>query len=96
MTRLRRAAAAVYFGRRLGKDVRVNTIRVWPIRYRQVGRDAIYEIADLDAFADAKIAAAPRRRAGPSPDFARCTKSASGFSPRSTMTRGGAERSNLW
>ncbi len=70
LTRLRRPEAAVYLSRRLGQSVRVNTLRTWPIPYRQVGRDAVYEISDLDAFADARLAAAPRRRPGPTPDFA--------------------------
>ena len=68
--RLRRAEAAEYLHGRLGQSVKLNTLRTWPIPYRQVGRDAVYEIADLDAFVDARLAAAPRRRAGPAPDFA--------------------------
>jgi hypothetical protein len=61
--RLRRAEAAAYARRRLGQSVKVNTLRSWPIPYRQVGRDAVYEIADLDRFIDARLAAAPLRRA---------------------------------
>jgi hypothetical protein len=61
--RLRRAEAADYARRRLGQSVRVNTLRSWPIPYRQVGRDAIYEISDLDRFIEARLAAAPVRRA---------------------------------
>lgn len=68
--RLRRAEAADYCRLRLGQSVRLNTLRGWPISYRQVGRDAVYELKDLDAFIDARLAAAPRRRAGPTPDFA--------------------------
>ncbi len=45
-------------------------MRTWPIPYRQVGRDAVYEIADLDRFIDARLNGAPVRRAGPAPDFA--------------------------
>jgi hypothetical protein len=61
--RLRRAKAANYARRRLGQSVRVNTLRSWPIPYRQIGRDAVYELADLDRFIDARLAAAPQRRA---------------------------------
>jgi hypothetical protein len=70
--RLRRAEAAAYARRRLGQSVRVNTLRSWPIPYRQVGRDAVYEISDLDRFIEARLAAAPVRRAptAPEPDFA--------------------------
>jgi hypothetical protein len=74
--RLRRAEAAAYARRRLGQSVKVNTLRSWPIPYRQVGRDAVYEITDLDRFIDARLAAAPVRRApapaaaGREPDFA--------------------------
>jgi hypothetical protein len=66
--RLRRAEAADYARRRLGQSVKVNTLRSWPISYRQIGRDAVYELADLDRFIDERLAAAPRR--GPAPDFA--------------------------
>jgi hypothetical protein len=68
--RLRRVEAAAYARKRLGQSVKVNTLRTWPIRYRQIGRDAVYEIADLDAFIDQRLAVAPLRRAGPAPDFA--------------------------
>jgi hypothetical protein len=67
--RLRRSEAAAYARRRLGQSVKVNTLRSWPIPYRQVGRDAVYEISDLDHFIDARLAAAPRRRA-PGSDLA--------------------------
>ena len=60
--RLRRAEAADYCRRRLGQSVKVNTLRSWPIRYRQVGRDAVYELVDLDRFIDERLAAAPVRR----------------------------------
>ena len=60
--RLRRSEAAAYAHRRLGQSVKVNTLRSWPIRYRQVGRDAVYEIVDLDLFIDERLAAAPVRR----------------------------------
>jgi hypothetical protein len=63
--RLRRAEAAAYARRRLGQSVKVNTLRSWPIPYRQVGRDAVYELSDLDRFIDARLAAAPLRRAPP-------------------------------
>jgi hypothetical protein len=61
--RLRRSEAAAYARQRLGQSVKVNTLRAWPIPYRQIGRDAVYEIADLDRFIDARLAAAPVRRA---------------------------------
>ena len=61
--RLRRSEAAAYARRRLGQSVTPNTLRSWPVPYRQVGRDAVYEISDLDRFIDARLAAAPRRRA---------------------------------
>jgi hypothetical protein len=61
--RLRRAEAAAYARRRLGQSVRINTLRSWPIPYRQIGRDAVYEICDLDRFIEARLAAAPVRRA---------------------------------
>jgi hypothetical protein len=67
--RLRRSEAAAYARRRLGQSVKVNTLRSWPIPYRQVGRDAVYEISDLDRFIEARLAAAPRRCA-PAPDLA--------------------------
>jgi hypothetical protein len=68
--RLRRAAAAAYLTDEWGPNVSPNTLRSWPIPYKQLGRDATYEICDLDAFAQARIAGATVRRAGPSPDFA--------------------------
>jgi hypothetical protein len=68
--RLRRAAAAAYLTDKLGPNVSPNTLRSWPIPYKQLGRDATYEIRDLDAFAEARIAGAAVRRPGPSPDFA--------------------------
>jgi hypothetical protein len=68
--RLRRAAAAAYLTDKLGPNVSPNTLRSWPIPYKQLGRDATYEVRDLDAFAEARIACAAVRRAGSSPDFA--------------------------
>jgi hypothetical protein len=61
--RLRRAEAAAYLRAKLGQNVSPNTLRSWPIRYRQLGRDAVYEVRDLDAFSTARIAAAPERSA---------------------------------
>jgi hypothetical protein len=61
--RLRRVEAATYARKRLGQSVKVNTLRSWPIPYRQIGRDAVYEISDLDRFIAARLAAAPLRRA---------------------------------
>ncbi len=68
--RLRRVAAAAYLTDKLGPNVSPNTLRSWPIPYKQLGRDATYEVRDLDAFAEARIAGATVRRAGPAPDFA--------------------------
>ena len=67
---LRRVAAAAYLTDKLGPNVSPNTLRSWPIPYKQLGRDATYEIRDLDAFAEARIAGAAVRRSGPAPDFA--------------------------
>ena len=61
--RLRRSEAAAYARRRLGQSVKPNTLRSWPVPYKQIGRDAVYELADLDRFIDARLAAAPVRRA---------------------------------
>ena len=61
--RLRRSEAAAYARRRLGQSVKPNTLRAWPVPYKQIGRDAVYELADLDRFIDARLAAAPVRRA---------------------------------
>jgi hypothetical protein len=60
--RLRRAEAADYCRRRLGQSVKGNTLRSWPVAYKQIGRDAVYELVDLDRFIDARLAAAPVRR----------------------------------
>ena len=68
--RLRRVAAAAYLADKLGPNVSPNTLRGWRIPYKQLGRDATYEVCDLDAFAEARIAGAAVRRAGPAPDFA--------------------------
>jgi hypothetical protein len=51
--RLRRSEAAAYARRRLGQSVKISTLRSWPIPYRQIGRDAVYEISDLDRFIEA-------------------------------------------
>jgi hypothetical protein len=61
--RLRRSEAAAYARRRLGQSVKPNTLRAWPVPYKQIGRDAVYEISDLDRFIDARLKAAPVRRA---------------------------------
>jgi hypothetical protein len=63
--RLRRSAAANYLHQRLGQSVSPNTLRSWPISYKQLGRDAVYELVDLDAFIDARLKAAPVRRGAP-------------------------------
>jgi hypothetical protein len=60
--RLRRSAAANYVHQRLGQNVTPNTLRSWPIPYKHLGRDAVYEIVDLDRFIDARLKAAPVRR----------------------------------
>jgi hypothetical protein len=62
--RLRRVEAAAYARKRLGQSVKVNTLRTWPIPYKQLGRDAVYELKDLDAFIDARLAGAARRVPG--------------------------------
>ena len=88
--RLSRRPAAAYLGAKMGKPVSVNTIRVWKIPYRVVGRDAVYEIVDLDKFADAKVAAADVRLGRPAgaaePESAavfeeRCRPLSGGVSP---------------
>ena len=61
--RLRRSEAAAYARRRLGQSVKPNTLRSWPVPYKQIGRDAVYELADLDRFIEARLKAAPVRRA---------------------------------
>jgi hypothetical protein len=66
--RLRRSAAANYLHQRLGQNVSPNTLRSWPISYKQLGRDAVYELVDLDAFIDERLKAAPVRRSGPAPE----------------------------
>jgi hypothetical protein len=82
--RLRRAEAAAYARRRLGQSVTPNTLRTWKIIYKQIGRDAVYELVDLDAFIDARLAAAPRRGAPP-PDWAAMVED------RRRLTGGGEE-----
>ena len=59
--RLRRPEAAAYCQRRLGQSVKPNTLRGWAVAYRQIGRDAVYELVDLDRlFIDVRLAAASR------------------------------------
>ena len=41
-----------------------NTLRGWLVPYRQIGRDAVYELSDLDRFIDARLVAADVRLAG--------------------------------
>ena len=65
--RLRRPEAADYCQRRLGQSVKPNTLRGWAVPYRQLGRDAVYEVSDLDRFIDARLAAADVRLAGRPP-----------------------------
>ena len=62
--RLRRPEAAAYCQRRLGQSVKPNTLRDWAVPYRQLGRDAVYELVDLDRFIDARLAAAAVRNPG--------------------------------
>jgi hypothetical protein len=62
--RLRRAAAAAYLTDKLGPTISPNTMRSWGIPYKVTGRDATYAVQDLDAFAEARLAAAAVRRAG--------------------------------
>jgi hypothetical protein len=60
--RLRRSDAADYVQEQLGRPVSPNKLRVWPIPYKLDGRDAIYEVSDLDLFIRERLAAAPKRR----------------------------------
>ena len=76
--RLRRTAAAAYLTDKLGPNVSPNTLRSWPIPYKQLGRDATYEIRDLDAFAEARIAGAPCAARALRPISPPCSKSAAG------------------
>jgi hypothetical protein len=62
--KLRRSEAAAYAHRRLGQPVSVNTLRAWAIPYKQIGRDAVYEVADLNRFIEERLANAPVRGAG--------------------------------
>jgi hypothetical protein len=59
--RMRRAAAAAYLTDRLGPNVSPNTLRNWPIPYKLTGRDATYDVRDLDTFAETRLAAAAVR-----------------------------------
>jgi hypothetical protein len=68
--RLRRVAAAAYLADKLGPNVSPNTLRGWRIPYKQLGRDATYDVRDLDAFAEARLNGAAVRRAGAASDFA--------------------------
>jgi hypothetical protein len=60
--RLRRSEAADYVQERLGQPVSPNTLRAWPTPYKLVGRDAVYEIVDLDRLIKERLEAAPKRR----------------------------------
>ena len=42
---------------RLGQNVSPNTLRNWPIPYKLTGRDATYDVRDLDTFAETRLAA---------------------------------------
>jgi hypothetical protein len=47
---LRRPAACVFLAENLGCAVSIATIRRWPIRYRMIGREAVYAKDDLMDF----------------------------------------------
>jgi hypothetical protein len=59
--RLTRSEAAAYMSERADQHISPDTLRGWPVPYRQLGRDAMYEIADLDRFIEERFAAAPVR-----------------------------------
>jgi hypothetical protein len=59
--RLRRSEAAVYARDRLGQTVTTHTLRTWPVPYKVLGRDAVYEVSDLDRFIEARLAGAAVR-----------------------------------
>jgi hypothetical protein len=68
--RLRRAAAAAYLSDKLGPTISPNTMRSWGIPYKVTGRDATYEVRDLDVFVEARLASAAARLPGSAPDLA--------------------------
>jgi hypothetical protein len=57
--RLKRRAAAVYLGQKLGQSVSPHTVKQWKIRHKKLGRDSSYAIEDLDDEVAARLAAAP-------------------------------------
>jgi hypothetical protein len=58
--RMKRIEAAAYLQRLLDLPVSPKTIRAWPIPYRHFGRDAVYEVIDLDRFAEKRLTAPAR------------------------------------
>jgi hypothetical protein len=56
-----RLSAAAHLTGRLGKPVSPRTMPRLPVPYIVVLGEALYEEPDLDAYADALLAAAPRR-----------------------------------
>ena len=59
--RLKRKDACRWLSSRLGAGVSPATIRRWPIRYVQIGRDACYAESDLEKFARQRLESAPNR-----------------------------------
>jgi hypothetical protein len=74
---LNRKETAVLLSRLLHTPVAVRTVAAWPITYRLLGHGTLYRRSDVEAFAKARLANAPRcighispadpemRRAGP-------------------------------
>ena len=63
----RAAQRPLTLARRWGNPFQSTRFEFWKVPYRVVGRDAVYEVVDLDKFADAKLAGAAVRHPGPSP-----------------------------
>ncbi len=59
--RLDRVRAAEYLWEKHGIVVSPRTLEAWPIAYRFVHRCALYEVVDLDRYAEGVIANASRR-----------------------------------
>ena len=59
--RMGRVAAAAYISETYGFPVGARTLERWPVPYAVLNGRAIYEVAEIDRYARAKIADAPRR-----------------------------------
>ena len=57
---LNRKETAVLLARLLHTPVAVRTVAAWPIPYRLLGHGALYHRPDVEAFARARLANAPR------------------------------------